>query len=103
MSGSAFTAWCEVPAAGFRLADGTGALASYPITDRLVKRFCRSCGTPLFSEHSGFPGFVYVSLGILDEDAGIVPEYHQFVGSRARWYTIGDDLPQFDEWPPDEP
>jgi len=102
MSGSAFTAWCEVPADALRLSDGGERLAHYAITDRLTKHFCRACGTQIYSEHSSYPGFAYVCLGALDEDAGIVPGYHQFVGSRARWYTIVDDLPQFDEWPPGE-
>jgi hypothetical protein len=82
-----------------RISQGANQISSFEITDRLTKKFCEKCGTPLFTEHSSFPQFTYVSLGVLDDVRGIVPEYHQFVGSKARWYAINDDLPQFKEWP----
>jgi hypothetical protein len=40
-----------------------------------------------------------VPLGILDDDPGIRPERHIFVGSKALWFEITDDLPQHDELP----
>ncbi len=42
----------------------------------------------------------WVSLGTITGDPELRPEAHIFVGSKARWYEITDDLPQFDEWPP---
>jgi len=33
----------------------------------------------------------------LDDDPGVRPESHIFVGSKAPWYDITDDLPQFAE------
>ncbi len=99
LSGSAFSAFAEIPAAGLRVVRGAEQVAACRVTERLTNRFCGTCGSPLFSEHSAFPGFVYVSLGALDDDRGIVPEYHQFTGSKAKWHRIGDDLPQFEEWP----
>jgi hypothetical protein len=74
-------------------------VSTYDITDRLTKKFCGKCGTPLFTEHSAFPQFTYISIGALDDDRGVVPEYHQFVGSKAKWYAINDDLQQFEERP----
>ena len=35
-----------------------------------------------------------VPLGILDDDPGVRPEFHNFVGSKASWFEITDDLPQ---------
>lgn len=99
LSGSAFAAYIEVAAPALRITCGEDSISSYNVTDRLKKKFCRNCGTPLFTAHSSFPEFIYISLGVLDDDRGVVPEYHQFVGSGARWYTIADDLPQFEEWP----
>lgn len=29
------------------------------------------------------------------------PDLHIFVGSKAEWYDIADDLPQFEKRPPD--
>jgi hypothetical protein len=34
-------------------------------------------------------------LGTLDDDPGIRPQMHIYVASKASWFTISDDLPQF--------
>jgi hypothetical protein len=39
-------------------------------------------------------------LGRLIDEPTLKPRYHQFVGSKAPWYEIHDDLPQHDERPP---
>ena len=39
-------------------------------------------------------------MGTLDDDPGIRPQEHIFVGSKAPWYEIADDLPRHDEFPP---
>ena len=61
--------------------------------------FCSECGSSLAGTTKGR---VYsITLGTVEGDPGIKPESHIFVGSKAQWYEIVDDLPQFDEWPPD--
>ena len=44
-------------------------------------------------------GSAGVSYGTLIDDPALKPMYHQFVGSKAQWYEILDDLPQHDEYP----
>jgi hypothetical protein len=39
--------------------------------------------------------FVHLTLGTLVDGLGIRPDKHIFVGSKAPWYTIEDDLPQY--------
>ena len=57
---------------------------------------CRVCGSLLFSVvRDG--AFVHVAMGTLVDDPAIRPSKHIFVGSKAPWFTITDDLPQFDE------
>ena len=41
-----------------------------------------------------------VQLGGLDNDPGVRPAANVYVASKAPWFTITDDLPQFDEMPP---
>ena len=36
-----------------------------------------------------------------DGDPGVRPQGHIFVGSKACWYAITDDLPQHEEYPPE--
>jgi len=42
---------------------------------------------------------IYIAMGTLDGDVELPPGFHQFVGSKAAWYEISDDLPRYDEWP----
>jgi len=41
-----------------------------------------------------------VPYGTLIDEPALKPMYHQFVGSKAPWYEIHDDLPQQDERAP---
>jgi hypothetical protein len=41
--------------------------------------------------------FVHVAMGTLLDDPSIRPSRHIFVGSKAPWLTITDDLPQYEE------
>ena len=59
---------------------------------------CQVCGSLLYSVvRDG--AFVHVTLGTLVDAPSIRPRAHIFVGSKAPWFTITDDLPQFDEYP----
>ena len=40
------------------------------------------------------PGNVFVALGVLDDDPGVRPAMHIYVGSKAPWVEIADGLPQ---------
>ena len=57
---------------------------------------CKACGSLLYSVvRDG--AFVHVAMGTLVDDPGIRPTRHIFVGSKAPWFTITDDLPQCEE------
>jgi hypothetical protein len=58
---------------------------------------CRICGSLLFSVVRGGE-FVHVTLGTLDDSPSIRPSAHIFVGSKAPWFSITDQLPQHDEF-----
>ncbi len=57
---------------------------------------CKTCGSLLYSVvRAG--AFVHVPMGALVDAPSIRPTKHIFVGSKAPWFTITDDLPQFEE------
>jgi hypothetical protein len=57
---------------------------------------CRECGSLLYSVvREG--KFVHVALGTLVDAPSIRPSAHIYVGSKAEWFTITDDLPQYQE------
>ena len=61
-----------------------------------MKAFCSTCGSSLFGGTWPDGPEVSIRLGTVDGDPGIRPQYHTFVGSRAVWDVITDDLPQYD-------
>jgi hypothetical protein len=57
---------------------------------------CRQCGSLLYSVvRDG--AYVHVAMGSLLEAPSIRPSAHIFVGSKAPWFSIADDLPQYQE------
>ena len=56
---------------------------------------CAACGSLLYSVvRDG--AYVHVPLGTLIDAPLIRPNKHIFVGSKAPWFEISDDLPQFE-------
>jgi len=39
---------------------------------------------------------MYLALGTVDGDPGCRPEYHIYIGSKAPWYDVTDDLAQYE-------
>ena len=57
---------------------------------------CTACGSLLFSVvRDG--AYVHVALGSPVDEPTIRPAGHIYVGSKAPWYEITDDLPQLEE------
>ena len=57
---------------------------------------CGICGSLLYSVvRDG--AYVHVAMGSLADDPTLRPAEHIFVGSKAPWFEITDDLPQFEE------
>jgi hypothetical protein len=57
---------------------------------------CRTCGSLLYSLVRDAT-FAHVAMGTLIGAPAIRPASHIFVGSKAPWFTITDDLPQYQE------
>lgn len=56
---------------------------------------CKVCGSLLYSVvRDGM--YVHVTMGTLVDAPTIRPTAHIFVGSKAPWFAITDDLPQYD-------
>ncbi len=67
--------------------------------DKANDTHCKRCGSLVYSVvRDG--AFVHVAMGTLVDNPSIRPSRHIFVGSKASWFTITDDLPQHEEFPP---
>ena len=59
---------------------------------------CGACGSLLYwTVRDG--RYVRVAYGSLVDEPALKPTAHMFVGSKAPWHEILDDLPQHDEYP----
>jgi len=96
--GSAFSTYAELNPDEFRWISGEDLISVYETSPKVGWCFCSVCGSSLAGVEKG--KVTMVTLGTVEGDPGIRPDFHEFVGSRAQWHKITDDLPQFEEWPP---
>ena len=89
------------PAAQFSWRSGRELVRSYrpPEAARFTTSFCSLCGGAAPTERENVP-FVLVPAALLDMSPGGRPEAYIFVASKAEWFTVPDDMPQFAELPP---
>ena len=96
-TGSAFKAFAGIEREKLEITDGRDSLLVFGEED-LNNTRCGSCGSLLFSVvRDG--AYVHVAMGSLVDAPSIRPANHIFVGSKAPWFEITDDLPQFEEYP----
>lgn len=93
--GSAFAAVAPVQAAGFRLLAGADALKAYASSPGKWRSFCGHCGSPIHSRRDGVPEWVRLRIGTLDTPIASRPAAHIHVASKAEWWDIRDELPQY--------
>lgn len=94
-TGAAFRSRASVPTAAFRWVAGERLLARYESSPGQVRTFCRVCGSTLVTIFPNSPEELGLAMGTLDDDPGVRPQFHVYVGSKAAWYDISDPLPQF--------
>ncbi|KGF70588.1 aldehyde-activating protein [Hoeflea sp. BAL378] len=58
---------------------------------------CRKCGSLLYSQVRE-ARYAHVPLGVLIDTPSIRPTHHIHVASKAPWFDITDDLPQYPEF-----
>jgi len=96
-TGSAFLPWGEIEREKLRVTKGADALLVEGDADAAHAVRCARCWSLL----NWIPrdGWVRVPYGTLVDAPALGPTAHMFVGSKAAWYEILDDLPRHDEYP----
>lgn len=97
---TAFRARAGVRSNEFHLLSGDDLLTYYESSPGNHRGFCKVCGSPIVSRFDVAPEWLGLPLGALDDDPGVRPQMHVYVGSKAPWFTITDDLPQHAAKPP---
>jgi len=108
--GAAFRSRVRVAAADFHWLKGEELVTFYESEGGYQRGFCSRCGSPILNRagpnwtapaafpHDGPPQYG-IALALLD-DPPVKPALHCFVASKAPWFEIDDDLPQYPEYPP---
>ena len=85
---------------------GAENLTRYRTSSSFERRFCRTCGCHLFGYDDDETTLFYVEVPTLD--GGVDPghprdmESHIYVGSKAEWEHVSDEIPQFETSGPGE-
>jgi len=99
-SGSAFATNASIRAEYVEFAEGKDLIREYESSPGEYRAFCSNCGSPVYWRAAAYPKVYRIRLGTLKEDPGTRPAAHVYVGSKAEWGAITDDLPQYDETGP---
>jgi len=95
-TGSAFKPFAGIERDKLEVVAGADTLLVWGDDDANHTR-CGICGSLLYSVvRDG--GWVHVALGSLVDEPSLRPAEHIFVGSKAPWFEIVDDLPQAEEY-----
>lgn len=94
--------WGEVSRDEFTYLSGEDHLKVYSFSDRPDSVFCDNCGSTVLVDFKTTVNMLYITMGTVDNDLKRPPGFHQFVGSKAPWFEICDDLPQYDGCPDEE-
>jgi hypothetical protein len=96
-TGSAFLPWGEIEREKLRVTKGAGSLMMIGDADADREMRCGECFSLVYWTVRGGT-CVRVPYGTLIDEPALKPTAHIFVGSKAPWHEILDDLPQHDEY-----
>ena len=95
-TGAAYKPLAGIESGKIRIVDGEDSVMRVGDADSPYIH-CSKCGSLLFAVvRNG--AFAHVTMGTLVDTPSIRPSHHIFVGSKAPWFEITDDLPQHDEF-----
>jgi len=87
--------------AGFKVVGQTSDFSGVANSgNRMHRRFCTNCGTPLFSEAEARPHLIFVRAGTFDDPNLASPAMTIWTSSAPRWACIDASLPSVEKQPP---
>lgn len=97
LHGAAFATWGGVLRAEFSYTSGESDVKKYAFSDNSDSVFCSHCGSRILVDSRAEADMLYIAMGTVDGEVSCPKGSHEFVGSKAAWYEISDDLPQYDK------
>ena len=96
-SGTAHSTNAGIDKSSFKLEDENQYLKEYESSPGTKRFFCSNCGSPIYTLKDKTPDLVRIRLGTLDTSFNKKAKVHTFVGEKALWHDITDNLPQFEK------
>lgn len=95
--GTPFATLLSAPISSFRWLSGEQSVVLYRSSAYGLRSFCGTCGsvTPILDQEMGL---ALCPAGNLEGQLNVKPQAHVFVGSKADWHAITDQLPQHPEF-----
>jgi hypothetical protein len=95
--GTPFATAVSAPISSFRWLSGEQSVVLFRSSPYGLRSFCGTCGsvTPILDEEMGL---ALCPAGNLEGQLNVKLQGHVFVGSKAAWHTITDQLPQHPEF-----
>jgi hypothetical protein len=97
LTGSAFLPWGDIEREKLRVTKGAESLRLEGDPDGAYAMRCAECLSLLY--WTPRERYFRIPYGTLIDEPALKPMGHMFVGSKAPWHEIRDDLPQYDEYP----
>ena len=99
LHGAAYATFAGVASDKFRYLSGESDTKAYASSDSHERIFCAACGSNILVALEEEPATLYLSMGTIEGDPPRPEGYHIYVGSKAPWHEITDDLKQYDTEP----
>jgi hypothetical protein len=91
--GAAYATYVGSWKSRFRIVTGKTQIVRYEDkTNRTVRSFCRTCGTPLMYERAHAPQMVNIPRALFDTRTGRQPLYHIAIDELQEWTYLGEPL-----------
>ncbi len=101
LHGAAFATFAAVSSNQFRYVSGESDTSEYASSDSHKRIFCANCGSNILVALDQESDVLYLSMSTIEGDPPRPQGYHIYVGSKAPWHEISDDLKQYDTEPPE--
>lgn len=69
--------------------------AQYRSSPGVIRRFCRTCGSPLSFEGERWPDEIHLFVPSFDEPETFRPAVHVHIEEQLRWLHLADQLPRY--------
>jgi hypothetical protein len=97
LHGAAFATFAGVARDKFRYVAGENDTKTYASSSTHDRVFCAECGSNILVALDEDTQNLYLSMSAIEGDPPRPPGYHIYVGSKAAWHEIDDDLPKHEE------